>query len=61
MSMSTGASQPRSGCPGSLAEADQQSHVIEADFERISHGMEAGRISRYMTGFDRSPFRGLHT
>ena len=58
--MSTGASRYGLGCPGSLAEIDQQGHVIEADFERISHGTEPSRIGRYMTGFDRGPLRGLH-
>ena len=53
--------QPGSGCPGSLAEVDQQGHLIEADLEGGGHGAEAGRIGRYMTGFDRGPFRGLHT
>ncbi len=45
--------QPGCGCPGSLAEVNQQGHVIEADLEGGGHGAEAGRIGRYMTGFDR--------
>ena len=56
--MSTEASP--SGCPGLLAEINQQDNMIEADLERGGHGTETVGIGRDVAGFDRRPFGGLH-
>ena len=48
-----------------MSTGASRGHVIEADFERGGHGAETGpivrdKIGRYMTDFDRDPFRRLH-